>query len=334
MDTGNASLDPGPPLGSILGVQGYNALVSVLLVLLVPPQLFLSILTIAGLCTGKTFRKVTAQRNTMIAMAASGFISSLAVTFFAGAFYLYVNHHTQAGVVFCHGGALLSHINFGVRNLLLVTLSVTIYITIKYNLKKIKIQFLNLALALMLPYVTILGVVYFIPPAIDASEQFDGVLCRYKLSPGGYVGVILPVFFIDAPARIVSIAIIIATYRHIRSTVVTSDKKIKISMLKFCVMLLVINLITWVCGWVGLVPVVFQQINRNALLVLTVYNSFPLNSILGIVTPLMMICVFRPLRESIKQLAAPLCHCFRKVIQSGGDPSSPNTPHTSETAVN
>ena len=105
------------------------------------------------------------------------------------------NNHTQAGVVFCHGGALLSHIYFGVRNLLLVSLSLTVYvyITIKYNLKKIKIQILNLTLALMLPYVTILGVVYFISPTIDASEQFDGVLCRYKLSTGGYVGVIFSV---------------------------------------------------------------------------------------------------------------------------------------------
>jgi hypothetical protein len=63
-------------LGRMIRQQSYTALYSVLLVLLVPPQLFLSILTIAGLCTGKTFRKIKAQRN-LILMAGMGFVSSV-----------------------------------------------------------------------------------------------------------------------------------------------------------------------------------------------------------------------------------------------------------------
>ena len=34
------------PFASVLGVEGYTAMVTVLLILLVPPQLFLSIITI------------------------------------------------------------------------------------------------------------------------------------------------------------------------------------------------------------------------------------------------------------------------------------------------
>ena len=37
------------PFASVLGVQGYTAMVTVLLVLLVPPQLFLSIITISNI---------------------------------------------------------------------------------------------------------------------------------------------------------------------------------------------------------------------------------------------------------------------------------------------
>ena len=317
---------------SILGVQGYTALVTVLLVLLVLPQLFLSIITIVGLCAGKVFKKVRAQRNIMIAIAATGFISSTAVLCFASASYSFLNNHTQAGIVFCHGGALFSHVNFGVRNLLLVTLSITIYIIIKHSLKQIKVKYLNVALGLMLPYVTILGVAYFIPPAIDASRQFDGVLCRYQLSAGGYVGVVAPVFLIDAPARIISVAIVIATIVFIRKSEIINEKQIKVSMVKFCTLLLVMNLIIWACGWVGLVPILFPDIDRNVLLFLTLYNSFPLNSILGIATPLLMICMFKPLRKSIKNVRAPFCYCLKKAVEATSVANSSNTAKTSVTS--
>ena len=49
--SGNVSIEF--PFASVLGVQGYTAMVTVLLVLLVPPQLFLSIITIVGLFAGK-----------------------------------------------------------------------------------------------------------------------------------------------------------------------------------------------------------------------------------------------------------------------------------------
>ena len=319
------------PFASVLGVQGYTAMVTVLLVLLVPPQLFLSIITIAGLCAGKEFKKVQAQRNIMITIAATGFISSTAVLCFTSASYCFLHNHTQAGVVFCHGGALFSHINFEVRNLLLVTLSVTIYIIIKHSLKQIKVKYLNIALGLMLPYVLIPGVVYVIPPAIDASLQFDGILCRYQFSPGGYVGGVASVFLIDAPARIISVAMVIATILFIRKSEIISKKQIKVSMVKFCTLLLVMNLISWVCGWVGLGPI-FPDIDQNVLLFLILYNSFPLNSILGIATPLLMICTFKPLRKSIKNMPSPFCYCWKKVVEATSVASSSNAAKTSVTS--
>ena len=319
------------PFASILGVQGYTAMVTVLLVLLVPPQLFLSIITIAGLCAGEGFKKVQAQRNIMIAIAATGFISSTAVLCFASASYSFLNNHTQAGVVFCHGGVLFSHINFGVRHLLLVTLSVTIYIIIKHSLKQVKVKYLNIALGLMLPYVMILGVVYFIPPAIDASLQFDGVLCRYQLSPAGYAGIVAAVFLIGVPARIISVAMVIATIVFIRKSGIINEKLIKVSMVKFCTLLLVMNLIILACEWVGLVSII-PDIDRNVFLFLTLYNNFPFNSILGIATPLLMICTFKPLRKSIKNTCAPFCYCLKKTVEATSVASSSNVAKTSVTS--
>ena len=244
---------------SVLGVQGYTALVSALLALLVPPQLFLSILTIAGLCTGKTFRKIKVQRNLMIGIAAMGFVSSLTVLMFAVAEFLFLSHRKQAGVVICHAATLFYHINIASRNCLLATLSIIVFIVIKYGHQKIKILYLNIALVVVVLVVILLGLPYFFPSAVDNSFQIDGVICLPSPRPPGYVGIGLAVAITDIPTHIIAIGVVIASIvfvkKHGKS--LAKEKRLKIAMVKFTGLLVILNIVVFVATYIALAPFLF-----------------------------------------------------------------------------
>ena len=302
------------PFASVLGVQGYTALVSVLLVLLVPPQLFLSILTIAGLCTGKTFRKIKAQRNLMIGIAAMGFVSSMSLLMYAIAEYLFLNHKKDTGVVFCHVATLFSHIDSGISNYLLASLSVIVLIIIRYGIQKIKMIYLNIALFVVVAFVFLLGFTYLFPSAINFSFQFDGVLCLPIASFAGIAGTGLVLALIDIPSRLITIGVIIASVIFIKKYSIKEDRKLKVAMIKFIVMLVILNVV-YFAPYIALVIflVVIIPQNQSAsdiyknLAIYIQLNYFIVPSVSAIVTPLMMIAVFRPLRIAIKRL--PPFHC-------------------------
>ena len=326
------------PFASVLGVQGYTAMVTVLLVLLVPPQLFLSIITIAGLCAGKEFRKIKAQRNIMIGIGATGFTSSMIVIMYAIAEYLFLNHHKEAGVVFCHGATLFYHINAGMRNVFLATLSVTVFITIKHGHQKIKVTYLNIALVVMFVIVLLLGIVYFFPSAVDFSFQFDGVLCLPNPSPSGYAGIGIALALIDIPSRIISIAVVVASLVFVKkhSSTLTVDNRLKIAMVKFTVLLVILNIVVFVANYVALIPFLllatFQdQLDFAGLAIFRQLIDFILPSVPAVITPLMMMAVFKPLRAAIKTLLFSYCCGDTDHKKEESHLTSTNTPGTSST---
>ena len=334
--SGNVTIEL--PFASVLGVQGYTAFVTVLLVLLVPPQLFLSIITIAGLCAGKDFNKIKAQRNIMIGIGATGFVSSMIVIMFAIAEYLFLHHHKEAGVVFCHGGALLYHIYAGMRNVLLTTFSVAVFITIKHGHQKIKVTYLNIALVVMFVIVLLLGIVYFLPSAIDYSFQFDGVLCVSNLRPGGYAGIGITIALVDIPSRIISIAVVIASLVFVKkhSSTLTGDNRLKIAMVKFMVLLVILNIVVFVANYGAVIPFFLlttyqDQLDFTGIAIFRQMKDFILPSVPAVITPLMMIAVFKPLRAAIKTLLFSYCCGDTDHKKEESHLTSTNTPGTSST---
>ena len=326
------------PFASVLGVQGYTAMVTVLLVLLVPPQLFLSIITIVGLCAGKEFRKIKAQRNIMISIATMGFVSSMVVIMYAVAEDLFLHHHKEAGVVFCHGATLFYHIYASMRSVLLASLSVTVFITIKHGHQKIKVTYLNIALVVMFVIVLLLGMVYFFPSAVDFSFQFDGVLCLPNPSPSGYAAIGIAIALTDIPPRIISIAVVIASLVFVKkhSSTLTGDNRLKIAMLKFTVLLVILNIVVFVANYVALIPFLllatFQdQLDFTGLAIFRQLIDFILPSVPAVITPLMMMAVFKPLREAIKTLLSTCCCGDTDRKKEESHLTSTNTPGTSST---
>ena len=299
---------------SVLGVQGYTALVSVLLTLLVPPQLFLSTLTIAGLCTGKTFRKIKAQRNLMISIAAMGFVSSSTVLMFAVAQYLFLHHIMQAGKIFCHGATVFYHINVAMRNYLLATLSILVFIVIRYGQHKIKLLYLHIVLGAMFTVTLLLSLPYFFPSAVDNSVQIDGVICHSNPLPPGYIGIGLAVILIDIPTRIISIGVVILSIVFLKkhSASLSDERPLKIAMVKFTGLLVILNIVMFVSTYTAFVPFLFSSSFNDGLGVAGTaffrqFIDFLLPSLPPIVTPLMMMAVFKPLRTAIRGLMRRLC---------------------------
>ena len=326
------------PFASVFGVQGYTAMMTVLLVLLVPPQLFLSIITIVGLCAGKEFRKIKAQRNIMIGIGATGFTSSMIVIMYAIGEYLFLNRHREAGVVFCHGGALFYHINASMRSILLASLSVTVFITIKHGHQKIKVTYLNIALVVMFVIVLLLGIVYFFPSAVDYSSQFDGVLCVANVRSGGYAAIGIAIVLLDIPPRIISIAVVIASLVFVKkqSNTLTGENRLKIAMLKFTVLLVILNIVVFVTNYVALIPfflfATFQdQLDFTGLAIFRQIIDFILPSVPAVITPLMMMAVFKPLRTAIKTLLSSCCCGDTDHKKEESHLTSTNTPGTSST---
>ena len=326
------------PFASVLGVQGYTAMVTVLLVLLVPPQLFIAIITIAGLCTGKEFRKIKAQRNIMIGIGATGFASSMILIMFTIAEYLFLHHHKEAGVVFCQGGTLFYHIYAGMRNVFLATLSVTVFITIKHGHQKIKVTYLNIALIVIFLIVLLLGIVYFFPSAVDYSVQLDGVLCAANLRPGGYAGIAITLALSDIPPRIISIAVVIAILVFVKkhSSTLTGDIKLKIAMVKFTVLLVIVNFIVFVANYGAVISFFLltdyqDQLNLTAFAIFRQLIDFILPSVPAVINPLMMMAVFKPLRVAIKTLLFSYCCGDTDRKKEESHITSANTPGTSST---
>ena len=312
--SGNVSI--GLPFASVLGVQGYTAMVTVLLVLLVPPQLFLSIITIAGLCAGKEFRKIKAQRNIMIGIATMGFVSSIEVVMLAIAEYLFLNHHKVVGVVFCHGSSLFRHIDYAVRDILMVVFSVSVFIVIKHGQNKLRGIYMNIALFILISIVFSLGIIYAVPSAINFSFQLDGVFCFPLLTPGGLAGLILIMILITIPERICSLGIVIATIVFVKkhSTTLAENEKLKRAIVKFVGMLVIVNVIFVVGIILSLVTPVLVVVDVATFVVFLHLVNFLLPSTQPIIIPLMMIAVFKSLRAAIKATFFPWCYGDRDAI--------------------
>nr|WNS50093.1 uncharacterized protein 22 [Halisarca dujardinii] len=310
MNTSAGNLNLQAPFASVLGVQGYTAIVSVLLAVLVPLQVFLSVLTIMGLSVGRTFRKVKAQRNVLIAIASMGFVSSAILISFGIAEYLFLSGYVQAGIVFCHGGTLFYHIYAGMSNYLLACLSVTVLIIIRYGKHKIRRLYLNIALVVMSAIVFVLGFLHFFPSAISFAFQFDGVICFPNPSEAGYAGTGLALALVDIPSRVVSIGVAIASLCIVKKYTNLENKQLKIALLKFTVLLVVLNIAAFLANYISLIPFLLlfsfkDHLDFASLAVFRQLADFLLPSIPSILTPLMMIAVFRPLRAAIRKLILP-----------------------------
>ena len=311
--------DP-PTFASILGVEGYYAVVSVLLATLVPAQLFLSVITIVGLCVGKEFKQFKLQRALMIAMVAMGFVSATSVVMFSMAEYLFLNRNTEAGAAFCHGGLLFRRLDFVLRDVLLVFFSVLVFIVIKYGRQKVRVAYFSIALLLVVTPILIVSIVFLIPSVFNFSFPLDGVVCRSQGSAASYASLAVLFILPSIPPRVISVGIVIAILVFVKQHRDTLDenKKFKVAVLKFLAIVTIMNallIVRFILDFLHFMsPFVRFNDYETAFIVIPHLVHFILPSVPAIITPLLLMVVFKPLTAAIKTLLLPSC-CERSNFQ-------------------
>ena len=306
-----------PTFASILGVEGYYAVVSVLLATLVPAQLFLSVITIVGLCVGKEFKQFRLQRALMIAMVAMGFVSSTSVVMYSIAEYLFLNRNTEAGAAFCHGGLLFLCLDYVLRDVLLVFFSVLVFIVIKYGRQKVRVAYFSIALLLVVFLILIVSIVYLIPSVVDFSLPIDGAVCVGLLSVASYASLTVLFTLTSTPPRVISVGIVIAILVFVKqhSNTLEENKKFKIAILKFLAIVTIMNILLIVQLILQFVVPAHVRFNETAFIVISHLVHFVLPSVPAIITPLLLMVVFKPLTAAIKTLLLPsCCENFQKKV--------------------
>ena len=304
---------------SIFGVEGYYAVVSVLLATLVPAQLFLSVITIVGLCVGKEFKQFKLQRALMIAMVAMGFVSSTSVVMYSIAEYLFLHHNTGAGAVFCRGGLLFICLDFMLRDVLLVFFSVLVFIVIKYGRQKIRVAYFTIALLLVVSPILVASVMFLIPSFLDYSLPIDGVVCHAQASVASYTSLAVLLASTSFPLRIISVGIVIAILVFVKqhSDTLDENKKFKIAVLKFLAIVTIMNALLIVHFILVFVSPLLIYVSETIFIVNAHLIYFLLPNVPAIITPLLLMVVFKPLTAAIKTLLLPLC-CESPSFQKRG----------------
>ena len=308
---------------SILGVEGYYAVVSVLLATLVPAQLFLSVITIVGLCVGKEFKQFKLQRALMIAMVAMGFVSATSVVMFSIAEYLFLNRNTEAGAVFCRGGVLFRSLDYLLRDVLLVFFSVLVFIVIKYGRQKVRVAYFSIALLLVVSPILIVSIVVLFPSLFNFSLPLDGVVCRSKGSLANYASLTALHILTSTPPRVISVGIVIATLVFVKqhSNTLDENKKFKVAVLKFLAIVTIMNallIVRFILDFLHFMSLFVRFDDyETAFIVISHLVHFVLPNVPAIITPLLLIVVFKPLTAAIKTLLLPSC-CERSNFQGKG----------------
>ena len=289
---------------SVFGVEGYYAVVSVLLATLVPAQLFLSVFTIVGLCVGKEFKQFKLQRALMIAMVAMGFVSSTSVVMYSIAEYLFLHRNTETGVAFCHGGLLFRCLDYMLRDVLLVFFSVLVFIVIKYGRQKVRVAYFSIALLLVVFPILIVSIVLLFPSVLDFSLPSDGVVCRSRASLASYTFLAVLLVLTSIPLRIISVGVVIAILVFVKrhSDTLGENKKFKVAVFKFLAIVTIMNALLIVQFILQFIPGLLVRVNETAFIVIAHLVHFILPNVPAIIIPLLLMVVFKPLTAAIKTL--------------------------------
>ena len=319
---------------SIFGVEGYYVVVSVVLATLVPAQLFLSVITIVGLCVGKEFKQFKLQRALMIAMVAMGFVSSTSVVMYSIAEYLFLHHNTEAGAAFCHGGLLFGYLDYVLRDVLLVFFSVLVFIVIKYGQQKVRVAYFTIALLLVVFPILIVSIVFLIPSVFHFTLPIDGVVCRGRGSITSFISIAVLITLTGFLLRVISVGIVIALLVFVKqhSDTLGENKKFKVAVFKFLGIVTIMNALLIVQFILAFVVPSLVHVNETAYVVIQHLVFFLLPNIPAIITPLLLTVVFKPLTAAIKTLLLP--SCCESPMHSSGKRSSNHKESTQEGAVN
>ena len=290
------------PFASILGHSGYLSLFCLSLAAICPVQLFLNGLVIAALTLNPVFKKMPSQRNVLATIAIVGLLTALALMFFSIAGLLLLSGHTSAGSGLCRFAQSIFHTAISMRNLTWATLTVTIFVVIFYGVKKVRTSLVLLALAIMW-IVSFTSAIPYYTAAYDYDNLLDGVICLAELTPAAFIHLSICFFGMGLPSHAVVLIFVVATIIYVKRNSRMDTFALESAMVKFAGLLLIVNFVTFAANFFGIVPFALRHSASLPLLVwFHLVATYLLLSLPGILTPLLMVAAFKPMRETMKSI--------------------------------
>ena len=302
------------PFARLLGPSGYLALYSLSLIVICPAQLFLNALTMSALLVNPTFKSIPSQRNVLVNITAVGLLTGLGLVCFNIAGIMLTAGLAEAGTGMCIFVQFIFHTGILTRNLMWVTLTVVIFIVIRWGVNMVKTIPLLVAMIVIWIVTAVSGIPYF-TPIYDFNNLLDGVICLAQLTPPAFIHQAVVTLTMGLPTHFVVLAFVIAAVVYVRQSTQGENSVLRVAMVKFVGLLLIVNFVTLGANIFAIVPFAFRQ--SASLSVLVAFHLLSFNLLLslpGIVTPLLMAATFRPVRESMKKILT--CHSKKSRAES------------------
>ena len=225
--------------------------------------------------------------------------------------YFFLHRNTETGAAFCHGGLLFRCLDYVLRDVLLVFFSVLVFIVIKYGRQKVKVAYFSIALLLVVSPILIVSIVVLFPSVLNFSVPgpLDGVVCRSQGSLASNASLLVLSILISIPPRVISVGIVIAILVFVKqhSETLDENKKFKVAVFKFLAIVTIMNALLIVCFILEFIPIPLVRVNETAFVVIAHLVYFVLPNVPAIITPLLLMMVFKPLTAAIKTLLLPSC---------------------------
>ena len=299
------------PFASVLGPVGYLALYCLTLAVICPVQLFLNGLTMAAVLTSPVLKTVQSQRAILVQITAIGLLTATTLVIHSISGIILTSGLHESGVHLCTFSAVVLHIALGMRTLMWATLTVVTYLFVRYGIKKVKVVPLAVASVAMwiiaaataIPYVT---------PAYNFDVMLDGVICFTELTTAAIVHLAFS-YTAGLSSHLVIISFVVATIVCVKRNTMNTDSGVpqNRAMAKFAALILIVSFVTLGVNMLGFVP--FAMGEAATLTIVVSFHLLSYNLLLslpGIVTPLLMAAIFRPVRESMKNILT--CHLTKK----------------------
>ena len=298
---------------STFEVNAYLAVYSCSLILFALPGLLLNGLVVVALFRELAKKQGRAQWIILLNIGLAGLVTTLTMGTLSASRLSFVNNVQEGAVWKCRIGFAAFHISIASRTASLAVLSVVMYIIIKHGPSKVKLYPLIAAIIILWMIVVISGIPYLTPAYKFTAFRNEILVCDTTFTPAAYAHISLSLLIIDIPGRTISIFTIIAAAVHVKRSTVTDFSPTKRSLLRFTVVLFIINILIVLTNVLGTLGVVLPM---GADVAVLVWLSLAINIAIilpAVVVPVLMMIIFKPIWSAVKGLlTCRRCRAFAR----------------------
>lgn len=299
--TGNESAFANP-----FGVSGYIAVHSVALCCVCTSELALNGLVLMALLINRKMKNLTTLLPVLVCIAAAGLVTTACQVVFHVSHLLALSQHFAGVLTLCRITQFTLYIGTGMQAVLLMILTIIVYLTVKHGSKRIKRIPLIITLASMWGIEAVMAIICF-TPAYQVDFFTDGVNCDLKPDTLAYVHLLLFMIINSILTRIVAFIMVIATVVHVKRNTITEQTLTQRAMIRFAGLLLLMSVVPLIPNLAAaissLVPDKGADVQYVSLNILTyILLSTPV-----VVTPILMMAIFKPVAIAAKKIVT--CKC-------------------------